>query len=120
MNDHITLTGIQAKGFHGVYPDERRDGQDFIVDAILQINLDPAAHTDELSLTVNYAEIAQLIEAEIKGEPVDLIETLALRIIEKILGQYELIDSVAVTVHKPFANVGVTIKDISVTLERYR
>lgn len=120
MNDHISLVGIEAKGFHGVYPNERRDGQIFIVDAILQINLDPAANTDELLLTVNYADVAKDIATEIEGEPVDLIETLALRIIEKILQKYELVDSVAVTVHKPLADVGVKIKDIAVTLERYR
>ena len=120
MSDHISISGITATGFHGVFPEERREGQPFSCDVTLSFDLAPAGATDELLLTVDYGAVAKVVEAEIKGEPVDLIERLATIIAEKILKQFLLVDMVAVTIHKPLAPVGVKVSDISVTIERVR
>jgi len=120
MSDKISLTGISASGFHGVFPEERRDGQIFIVDLELFANLAPAGESDDLTKTVNYASVAAAVVEEIVGEPLSLIEALANRISQRVLGDYPLIDSILVTVHKPDAPVGINFKDISVTIERRR
>lgn len=120
MKDHISLLGISAIGFHGVFPDERRDGQIFSVDLKLFLDLEPASKSDDLELTVNYASVAAIAVEEIAGEPLDLIEALASRISSRILGDFPLIESIEVTVHKPSAPVGVNFSDISVTIVRSR
>jgi dihydroneopterin aldolase len=120
MSDQISLTGISAPGFHGVFPEERRNGQSFIVDVILKFDLAPAGESDDLTKTVNYATVAEAVVEEIIGEPVSLIETLATQISNRLLNEFPLISSVVVTVHKPSAPVGVKFTDIAVTIERHR
>ena len=71
-------------------------------------------------MTVDYGAVAKLVEAELTGEPVDLIERLATIIAEKILDSFLLVDSVEVTIHKPLAPIGVKVSDIAVTIERVR
>ena len=74
MSDLIKITGISAKGFHGVFPSERKKGQKFVVDIELSINL--LNLRDDLSKTVNYAEVAQIAYDNITGRPVLLIGSL--------------------------------------------
>ena len=118
MNDLITLRGIKGFGYHGVFEFERRDGQDFFADVEMTLNLDDASTTDRLEETVDYGAVANLVLAEIEGEPVDLIERLAGRIAEKIKESYPRVEKVAVTVHKPQAPVDPSFTDISVTIHR--
>ena len=120
MHDKITLTGVRAHGYHGVLDFEKRDGQEFIVDAVLHGDFTAAAASDDLSLTTNYAEVAQLIHDRITGEGFDLIETLAVRIAEEILGSQPLVAAVEVTVHKPHAPIQVPFGSVSVSVARSR
>ena len=120
MSDLISLIGIQGLGFHGVFPKERSNGQSFIVDAFLRIDLRAAGENDDLTATVNYAEVADLILTEITGSPVSLLETLATRISNNILARFPLVNGVKIVVHKPEAPMTVVFKDVSVTIERVR
>lgn len=120
MSDQIIISGISAVGFHGVFPEERRDGQIFIVDLKLKMDLAPAGESDDLDKTINYASVAEVTVEEITGAPVSLIETLATRISKRLLRDFDLLDSVTVTVHKPQAPVSVKFSDISVSIERHR
>ena len=120
MSDAIKISGISAIGYHGVFPEERREGQPFSCDVSLYFDLSPAGATDNLTMTVDYGAVAKLVEAELTGEPVDLIERLATIIAEKILDSFLLVDSVEVTIHKPLAPIGVKVSDIAVTIERVR
>lgn len=122
-NDLIEVTGIRARGFHGVFPEERRDGQDFVVDIGIEADLSAAGASDDLADTVNYAHVAALVVARIEGEPFDLIERLAAVIAEDVLadeGARLLVDAVTVTVHKPQAPVGVAFGDVTVRVRRER
>lgn len=115
--DTITLTGLTAVGRHGVYPEERRDGQEFIVDVELQLPLE--TESDRLEDTVSYAEIAAAVEEIIVGEPYNLIETVAGRIASRCLEDAR-VETVKVTVHKPHAPVPQRVTDLSVTIIRSR
>ena len=120
MSDQIFLTGIHGFGYHGIFDHERRDGQDFYVDVVLSVDLSAAAKSDAIDDTVNYAEISDLVVAEITSEPVNLIEKLAGRIAERILKNHVKVSTVTVTVHKPQAPVAVQLKDIAVQITRQR
>ena len=123
MSDLIEVTGIRARGYHGVFPTEKRDGQLFAVDIALEVDLTAAGASDELTDTVNYAEVAALVVARIEGESFDLIERLASVIAADVLASEParlLIDAVTVTVHKPEAPVGVEFGDVRVRVRRER
>ena len=119
MTDRIVLQGVSARGFHGVLDFERADGQDFVVDVTLEVDLRRAGRSDLLEHTVNYAEVAADIVAVITGPSLNLIETLADQIAAASLRR-PLVQAVEVTVHKPQAPVGVPFRDVMVTVERHR
>ena len=118
MSDQIRVTGIKAFGYHGVLPHEATEGQEFIVDLLITLDLRAVSLSDDLDETINYADLAQIAHNNIVGERVQLIERLAGRIAEEISSAYSQITSVSVTVHKPHAPVTVDFEDISVTITR--
>ena len=115
----VALRGITARGFHGVFAFERSDGQDFVVDVVLELDLGPAAVSDDLADTVDYGGVAAAVVADIEGEPLNLIEALASRIADTCL-RFERVTSAEVTVHKPQAPMPVRVSDVAVTLVRCR
>jgi dihydroneopterin aldolase len=117
--DKITLTGVTAVGHHGVFDFERRDGQPFVVDAVLHTDFSKAAESDDLKYTAHYGEVAEYITSLIAGEPLNLIEALAVRIAEGILAGFN-VAAVDVTVHKPKAPIGVPFADVTVSVHRER
>ena len=118
MSVQIRVSGIKAFGYHGVLPHEATEGQDFIIDLLITLDLRAASLSDDLTESINYADLAQIAHDNIVGERVQLIERLAGRIAEEISSAYSQITSVSVTVHKPHAPVTVDFEDISVTITR--
>lgn len=119
MTDAITLTGLRVRGHHGVYPQERRDGQDFVVDVRLELGLAGAARSDDVADTVHYGMLADELAAVVAGEPVALIETLAQRLADVCLSDPR-VDAAEVTVHKPAAPIALAFTDVAVTIRRAR
>jgi len=117
--DRIRLSGVRGRGFHGVFEHERREGQEFVVDVELSVELAPAGTSDDLADTVNYGEIGAAALARIEGEPHDLIERLAELVAQDALA-HPSVDEVTVTVHKPQAPVGVPFGDVTVSVTRRR
>lgn len=117
--DSITITGLSLHGFHGVYPQERRDGQLFLIDLTLDVDFSRAAETDDVSHTVDYSVVVDLVAGIVQGEPVNLVETLAERIARAVLA-LPLVHHVSVTVHKPHAPLGHPVSDVQVQISRSR
>jgi dihydroneopterin aldolase len=119
MTDRIALTGLRARGRHGVYDFERASGQEFVVDVVLELDLAPASRSDDVADTVHYGELADKLAAVVTGEPVRLIETLAQRLADVCLADGR-VSAATVTVHKPQAPIRHEFGDVSVTLRRTR
>jgi dihydroneopterin aldolase len=117
MADRITLTGLSVRGRHGVFDFEKRDGQQFVVDLTLWLDLTEAAATDDLAATVDYGALAGLAAGIIGGPPRDLIEAVAAEIADTVMARYR-VHAVEVTVHKPTAPIPLTFADVSVTIRR--
>jgi dihydroneopterin aldolase/2-amino-4-hydroxy-6-hydroxymethyldihydropteridine diphosphokinase len=117
--DQIELRGLRVHGRHGVLPFERRDGQDFLIDAVLSVDTRPAAATDDLALTADYGTLSERLAQIVAGEPVQLIETLAQRLAEACLAQ-PVVQRVRITVHKPDAPISRAFSDVAVTITRDR
>ncbi len=119
MSDRIMLRGLTARGFHGVYDFERRQGQDFTVDIELELDTTVAAASDDVADTAHYGELASRLVDVITGPPVNLIETLAHRLVEACLADPHA-HAATVTVHKPQAPIPHEFADVAVTIRRER
>jgi len=117
--DLIEVHGIRARGHHGVLESERVTGQIFIADVVLAVDTRSAADSDDLTDTVDYSQVAQAVYAELAGEPVDLIETLAERIAACCLA-FAGVQAVEIALHKPEAPVGVPASDVVLRIMRER
>ena len=69
VTDRITLTGLRVRGHHGVFAHEKRDGQDFVVDVTVWLDLARAAETDDLAETLHYGELAERVAKIVGGPP---------------------------------------------------
>ncbi|MGH3656511.1 MAG: dihydroneopterin aldolase [Micromonosporaceae bacterium] len=117
MTDSISLTGLRVRGHHGVYDFERANGQEFVVDVVLEVDTRRAADSDDLDDTANYGELADRLVAVVAGEPVNLLETLASRLAAVCLS-YPGVRATEVTVHKPQAPIAHEFADVSVRIRR--
>lgn len=108
---------MRAVGNHGVFDHERRDGQEFVVDVRLELSVERAARTDDLSDTVDYGGVAVQVVERIAGPAYDLIEALAVAIADDILTD-ERIAAAEVTVHKPQAPIPHPFTDAAVRVRR--
>jgi dihydroneopterin aldolase len=117
--DKVTLRGIAGHGHHGVFAFERERGQRFEVDVCCWLDLTAAAESDNLAETLDYGQLSQHVVADIEGQPLNLIESLALRVIRTCLAAPG-VQMVEVTVHKPQAPTQADLTDVAVTLTRSR
>ncbi len=119
MADRIELRGLIVRGHHGVFEHERRDGQDFVIDITVWIDLAAAAASDDLADTVDYGALAQRAADVVAGPPRNLIETVAAEIADGVMAD-ERLHAVEVVVHKPDAPIPLTFSDVAVVARRSR
>lgn len=113
----IKIRGLEVSACHGVLDFEKVNTQQFVFDLDLEVDFLCALNSDELSATVNYAEVCNLVEKTAKENTYNLIETLALECAFKILESFEKVQKVKLTCNKPqaplpqkFASVGVEVE----------
>jgi dihydroneopterin aldolase len=119
MTDRIELRGLRVRGHHGVFEHERRDGQEFVVDVTVWMDLAPAAASDDLTDTLHYGELAERTAAIVAGEPSNLIETVGARVAEMVMADARAI-AVEVTMHKPQAPIPLEFTDVAVVIRKSR
>lgn len=117
MADRIELTGLECYGYHGVFAEEKREGQPFLVDITCWLDFAPG---DDLARTINYAELADVAAGIVEGPARDLIETVATEVAETAMAKFSLLHAVEVTVHKPQAPIPRTFGDVAVVARRSR
>jgi 7,8-dihydroneopterin aldolase/epimerase/oxygenase len=119
MADRIELRGLIVRGNHGVFADERRDGQDFVIDITVWVDLATAAASDDLADTLDYGALAQRAADIVGGPARNLIETVAGEIAEGVMSD-ERVHAVEVVVHKPAAPIPLNFADVAVVARRSR
>ncbi|MCS5666186.1 MAG: dihydroneopterin aldolase [Dehalococcoidia bacterium] len=118
--DRIILEGMRFYGFHGVNPEERVLGQEYLVDLAVEMDLAIAGTSDRLEDTISYAHIYRAVRDVMEGEPRNLLEAAAQSIAYRVLHEFP-IDSVSVRVKKPHPPIrGSVIENATVEITRRR
>lgn len=120
MTDRIELLGITAWAHHGVLAHEAELGQEFVLDVVLHLDLTDAAASDELDDTVDYGTVASVAHAALVEPRARLVEHVAGRVADAVLGVDGRIAAVEVALHKPSAPLVVPAADVVVRLQRTR
>jgi dihydroneopterin aldolase len=118
--DRIFLTGLALHAYHGVMPHERKVGQSFKIDLVLDIDLGEASRSDRLAHTVSYDQVVDVASEAFCAQPYRLIEAAGGAVIEALLERFPRVTGVRITVHKPHAPIAATFDDVGVTIARTR
>ena len=110
----IRIKGLEIFAYHGVNPEEKENGQKFILDIAMQADISRAAQTDDLNETVNYAAVRKT------AQKYDLIERAAQVVCDAILENYPKVQSVTVELKKPEAPINAVFDYVSVEMTRSR
>lgn len=97
---YITVENIEVYAYHGVMDQERKVGNEFLVSVTLDFNAEEAMRSDDINLTVNYAEVVRVVR-DVMLEPSLLIENVTYRIIMALKEAFPTITGGFVTVTKP-------------------
>ncbi|GIO69590.1 dihydroneopterin aldolase [Paenibacillus sp. JTLBN-2024] len=118
--DKMKLHRMEYYGYHGVFEEERKLGQRFYIDLELELDLREAGRNDDLSKTVNYAEVHELVKKVVETESFRLIEALGERVASLLLDTYTSIDALTVKVTKPHPPFDIHFQGVTVELHRTR
>lgn len=118
--DEIKIEGLSFTANHGVYDFETKNGQTFIVDAILYTDFKTCSKSDEISDAVNYGEICQFIYEYLTEHTFHLLETAAELVSMELLLSFPTLQGVKLELKKPEAPVDLKFDSISVVVERFR
>jgi len=116
--DKIHIDGLEIFAHHGVLDAENQLGQKFLVSASLTLDLRQAGKADDLSQTVNYAQVCDKIRDCMTTKTHQLIETCTEGIASEILHTFPLVREITITIEKPWAPIGQSVRNLSVEIAR--
>ena len=116
--DQIQIKELKIFAYHGVYPEEKKNGQNFVLDILMDCDLKKAGETDALEDTINYVEIQQKVREKMLEKSCDWIEHAAARVAEEILGYDARIRRVEVLLKKPEAPIEADFEYVAVKIVR--
>lgn len=117
MADKILLQGMEFFGYHGILDWEKETAQLFVIDLELTCDLKTAGEKDQLSLTIDYTAVYQLVQQIVANNRFNLLEALASYLAGAILERFPVL-AVGVRVQKPGALVGGKIATVAVEITR--
>ncbi|MFQ3546665.1 dihydroneopterin aldolase [Halobacillus rhizosphaerae] len=118
--DKIYLNQMQFWGYHGLFPEENKLGQRFNVDLELELDLHPAAATDDMTKSIDYGAVYEVTRAVVEGEAKKLVETVAQSLADKLLKQFERLDACRVKVTKPDPPIPGHYQSVAIDIHRSR
>ena len=116
--DQIRMENLEVYCHHGVLKEETVLGQKFLVSLILYTDTKKAGHSDDLSYSIDYAEISHFVEEKRKEKNYQLIEAAAEQLAGELLRKFRALEKICVEIKKPWAPILLPIDYVSVTIER--
>lgn len=116
--DQIRIENLDVYCNHGVFPEENKLGQKFVVSCTLFLDTRKAGTGGRLEDSVHYGQVAHFMKEEMEKHTFALIEQVAEHLADKILSYDEKIREVELEVKKPWAPIGLPIEYVSVKIKR--
>jgi len=95
----ISLLGMKFHAFHGVYPEEKLIGGHFVLDVVIDTDIEDAGDEDDISQTMNYEVIHQICKG-VMNNPMDLLETVILNLKEELQNHFTEMDGLSISLSK--------------------
>lgn len=111
----IFLENVHFYAYHGVAPQETIVGNEFIVSVRLKVNFALAAETDEVTDTVSYADVYQILKAEM-DLPSKLVEHVCGRMVRRLFQEYPEIEEIEIKLAKRNPPMGADIASAGVEM----
>ena len=118
--DTVIIKGLTVFAYHGVNPEEKENGQRFIIDCELYTDLSKAADSDNVADTVSYSAAIKTIKTAFSAKKYDLIEAAAQACINALLEKYERLEGLEITVYKPDAPISSDFENVGVRIRKMR
>lgn len=118
--DKILIRDLKIFAYHGVNPEEKENGQHFVFDIDLCVNITKACHSDDVNDTVSYAKVIKTVTKVVTAEKYDLLEKVAQVVCDAIFEEYEDVFSISLTLKKPEAPMKADFSWVGVQIERER
>ncbi|MEI3604587.1 dihydroneopterin aldolase [Pseudogracilibacillus sp. SE30717A] len=118
--DKILLNRIEFYGFHGVFPEEKKLGQRFIIDLELETPLETAGKTDDMNDSIDYGEVYGIVKEIVEGEPKDLIEAVAETMAATLFQMFKTLEACRIKVTKPDPPIQGHYESVAVEIYRER
>ncbi|HHW45347.1 MAG TPA: dihydroneopterin aldolase [Clostridiales bacterium] len=118
--DKIIIKGLEVFAYHGVYADEKQNGQPFLVDLTLYADFSKAASSDRLEDTINYAAVRECLTLALTGERYNLIERAAEVAAKAVFDQFPKVQKIKLRLKKPQAPLDCKFDYVAVEITRER
>ena len=112
--EKIIIKGLKLFAYHGVNPEEKVDGQNFVLDITALLNADIAKASDNVDDTVSYEKIIKTARAVFTERSYDLIEVAANKVGVEIMKQYPRLQQGTVLLMKPEAPIKADFEYVAV------
>ncbi|MCI7321913.1 MAG: 2-amino-4-hydroxy-6-hydroxymethyldihydropteridine diphosphokinase [Lachnospiraceae bacterium] len=116
--DKIRIKNLEVFGNHGVFPEENKLGQKFLVSAVLYTDTREAGLTDDLTKSIHYGEVSHFITKYMRENTYQLIESVAEQLARALLLEYERLEWIDIEIQKPWAPIGLPLESVSVEVSR--
>lgn len=116
--DKIRIEDLEIFANHGVFPEENRLGQKFLVSMELSVNTRAAGMEDDLARSVDYGEVCHFTSEFLRSHTYRLIEAAAEHLARELLLRYMPVHEVKISLKKPWAPIGLPLHGVSVDIKR--
>lgn len=116
--DKIQIKNLEVFGNHGVFPEETKLGQKFLVNATLYTETREAGRTDDLTRSIDYGKICHEITGFMQTHTYRLIESAAEHLAEHLLLHTPRLEEIELEILKPWAPIGLPVENVSVKITR--
>lgn len=116
----IIIKDLKIFAFHGVNEEEKINGQNFIIDAIIKVSNDLKSLNDSIENTVSYSKLIKLINSVVINKSYNLIESVAYEIELAIFNKYNTVKEIELTIKKPHAPIEADFDYVAVHIKNIR
>lgn len=116
--EQILVQGLQVFGYHGVYEQEKEEGQTFLVNCVMDTSFASAIHSDDVGETVDYGTVCLFIKKYFEEKAYDLLEKVADELATSIMYAFPGIKKIQIQITKPNAPIPMEFESVGVRVEK--